>query len=203
MNLKTLFTTIALLGSATPALARPITFDAAANVAVHMSDGSRTVGAHGHVVVTGASGRGDFTMSPGWQRPTRPFESHNVLTADASVYKGPLMLETPEYSHPQIPTSRAWLAVTAPTRIERGRQYVTDLGLRPTSRVRLAGVQGWTHVSQVLIRFTDGSEQVVHLDRRLTKGNSIDIEIGKAKAIHGFVLYGETSKLGAYQILVR
>lgn len=204
MNLKALFTTIALLGSGSSALARPLSVDASARVTTRVSVRPAAVDQRSQAVTEVHPGGGYFGTIPVQpHHPTRPFESHNVLTADASVYKGPLMLESADYAHPRIPASRAWLTVTAPTRIERGRQYVTDLGLRPSSHVRLAGVQGWTDVSQVLIRFTDGSEQLVTLNRRLTRGSSIDIAIGQAKAIHGFVLYGETSKLGAYQILVR
>src|SRR5690606_9480214 len=102
MNLKALFTTIALLGSASSALARPATIDVSTRVAAHVTAGS---GAVPHLEARG-----------------RWLESHNALTADASVYKGPLMLET-AYNRSRFPASRAWSILTAPTRIERGRQY--------------------------------------------------------------------------------
>ena len=55
---------------------------------------------------------------------------------------------------------------------------------------------------QVLIRFKDGSEQLVKLNTRLDRFNPIiDISLDRSKKIHGFVLYGSSSQGSAYQIL--
>lgn len=201
MNIKALVTTLALLGSTSSALARPLTtFGASAEVSATVRLKAPVtqrswLAAEGTYRAPLPEHRNERSFDYG---PARHFDSYNTLTADASVYKGPVMLGSP-YGR-----SHRWSAVTAPTRIEQGRQYVTDLGLSATSHVRLVGVQGRTNVSQVLIRFTDGSEQLVQINRSLRGGSSIDIAIqGSAKGIHGFVLYGETSKSGAYQILVR
>ncbi|MDQ3339396.1 MAG: hypothetical protein M4D80_29885 [Myxococcota bacterium] len=147
------------------------------------------------------------TYEPTYTHPIRVqdpmmFPDNNLITEDASTYKGPLPTGDDEgyYGHYQ---SRSWLAITAPTRIDRGRQFVTDLpDLGRFHTVRLQNVTGQTKVEQVLIRFKNGEEQLVKVNRTLGNWNpTLDIRVDGARKIHGFVVYGRSAHGSAYQIL--
>lgn len=200
MNIKALITTLAILGSSSAAMARPVTFSASAEASwsygYHDRDRSRPV------VIRDHRYRGPAPVR--YEEPMM-FPNNNRLTQDASVYEGPLATRshffTTYYGHDRY----RWMSITAPTRIELGRQYVTELpDLGPLSVVRLQNVAGTTNVHKVLIRYKNGQEQLVYLNQRLSRWNpSIDIHLEGHGAVHGFVLYGSTGHGSAYRILAQ
>lgn len=208
MNIKALITTFALIGSSSAAMARPATFTVNAEAA--WSFGTRTSTNDRVIIRDHRPGR--VMPAPVQHYPVQQpvygdvrdermmYPSNNVLTEDASVYKGPL--PTARYGYNQYRSS-TWITVTAPTRIDRGRQFISDLpdfGL--VSRVRLVSNAGQTSIEKVLVRFADGGEQVVTLNRSLNRWyQTIDFQLNGARKVASFVVYGSSSNGAAYQIL--
>lgn len=193
MKINALITTLAIVGSSSAAMARPVTFSASA-------EASWGFGYHDRPVIRDHRYREPV---PAPIREPMMFPSNNALTEDASVYQGPLpAAEDRSYGYGY---SGAWLSITAPTRIDRGRQFVTDLpDLGRFHTVRLYNVTGSTAIGSVLIRFKNGEEQVVHVNQTLDRWSpTIDIRLHGARKIHGFVLYGSSAHGAAYQILVK
>jgi hypothetical protein len=203
MNIKALITTFALIGSASVAMARPATFTV--NAEASWSFGTRT-SSNDRVVIRDHRGRVNQPAPQPIYDDVRDervmFPSNNVLTEDASVYKGPLpAARTGYYGHSYRPTS--WITVTAPTRIDRGRQFISDLpDFGTVSRVRLVSNAGQTSIEKVLVRFADGGEQVVTLNRSLNRWyQTLDFQLNGARKVASFVVYGSSSNGAAYQIL--
>lgn len=199
MNIKALITTLAIIGSSSAAMARPFTFEASA-------EASWTYGYNNDrrpVVIRDHRYHEPMPAPVRYEEP-RMFPNNNTITEDASVYKGPVPA-TRGYHHRSYRSQyeSQWAAITVPTRIDRGRQFVTDLpDLGRFSVVRLQNVAGWSNIETVLIRFKDGSEQVVKINSRLNSWNdAIDIRLDRRAQIHGFVVYGSTGHGSAYQIL--
>lgn len=204
MKIKALITTLAILGTTSVAMARPtFSVQAEAQWSFH-TGGSPVVRDHREPVRTYEPVR---IYEPVVREPMM-FPDNNTLTADASVYKGPMPIANIKrsqfrgsYSYYVQPQ---WTAITAPTRIDRSRQFVTDLpDCGAFTTVRLQNTAGSTKISQVLIRFADGGEQLVKLDTTLDRWTSaIDIRLdGGSRKIHGFVVYGSSAYGSAYQIL--
>jgi hypothetical protein len=204
MNIKALITTLAIIGSSSAAMARPVTITAKAEAS--WSFGTRTpivVRDHREPV------RAPVYQAPvRYEEPREPmmFPSNNALADDASVYRGGYPIATNKrmgYRDSYQWGHSSWVAITAPTRIDRGRQFIPDLPeLGYFSTVRLQNVTGTTNVDDVLIRFKDGTEQVVHVNQKLNHWNStIDIRLDGARKIQGFVINGSSAYGSAYQVL--
>lgn len=204
MNIKALITTLAIIGSSSVAMARP-TFTAKAEAS--WSFGTRTP-----VVVRDHRDR-EPVRAPVYQAPVRyeeqepmMFPSNNALTDDASVYRGGYPTATNKRTHYRDSYQwgyQSWVSITAPTRIDRGRQFIPDLPeLGSFSTVRLQNITGTTKIDAVLIRFKDGTEQVVHVNQKLGRWNTtIDIRLDGARKIQGFVINGSSAYGSAYQVL--
>ena len=200
MKIKALITTLALLGTSSLAMARPYNFSVSAEASWSISNRNAPVVVRDHREPV-------RTYEPVVVREPMMFPSNNALAEDASVYKGPLPIpatRVQRFSSGYVANYHSqWTAITAPTRIDRGRQFVTDLpNLGAFTRVRLQSVTGSSEITTVLIRFADGGEQIVNINRCLDTHSSIDIMLdGGARQIHGFVVYGSTNYGAAYQIL--
>jgi hypothetical protein len=197
MKIKALITTLAILGSASAAMARPvITASVEANWS-YRSPRTAPVVVRDHRQTTYVDTREPML-----------FPNNTIMMEDASAYKGPLPIvnkrtqfrSSYEYGY----YNQSWLAITAPTRIDRGREYISDLpDLGRFSRIRLQSNAGTTHITQVLVRFKDGGEQLVKLDATLNRWNPViefDLD-GRSRKIHGFVVYGTSGHGSAYQVL--
>ena len=209
MNIKALITTFAIIGSSSVAMARPATFTADAQVSWTFGNTSpRPVVIRDH--------RSQPVQQPvRYEQPVRyyddfrnerlMFPSNNVLTEDASVYKGPFPVANNRahlkynYYTSQQPQ---WISITAPTRIDRGRQFISDIpDFGAVSRMRLLGNAGQTSIEKVLVRFADGGEQVVTINRNLRINQSIDFQLNGARKVAALVVYGASSNGAAYQVL--
>ncbi len=211
MNIKTLITTFALLGSSSIAMARPAAFSASASASWSFNTGRHT---SAPVIrdhrgpdrqVDGYHGYESYD-STGCNEPMM-FPNNNALTSDASIYKGPLPAarSSEGYGRDEYGFSmpRTWLALTAATRIDHGRQFITDIpDLGAFTTVRLQNVAGMTSIGAVLVRFANGEEQTVQVNQDLSRNNPV-VEIrlkGGARILHGFVINGSSAYGSAYQV---
>lgn len=216
MNLKALITTFALLGSTSVAMARPATFSVSARASASWNFGTgygqapvvRDHRGPRPVVAPPVVTDGGHEHCDSEPEERMMFPDNNALTSDASVYKGPVPAASRrngaasfEYG---FPASRQWAALTAPTRIDQGRQFIADLPeIGKFTTVRLQNVTGTTAIGDVLIRFANGGEQIVHVNQKLDRSNpTIEIRLqGGSRALQGFVINGSSAYGSAYQVL--
>jgi hypothetical protein len=193
MSLKSLLTAATLIASSSAAFASPVTLSANASFS------------YGQVV----RDHRDETVAPVYNAkqvvsvrpiikpmPPQPVDDCNntTLGADDSIYNGPVGTQY----------GRGWVALTAPTRIDRGRELI-HIGAQAGrfNTLKLEVTRGSSFINQVGIVFADGSHQTVKLDERLTSWNpSITIDLaGRNRAIAGIWVYGSTNARSAYQVL--
>ncbi|MDQ3363876.1 MAG: hypothetical protein M3680_00385 [Myxococcota bacterium] len=132
---------------------------------------------------------------------------NNTIGADASEYQGarPVVSNRTRYRSSYRPfADRGWTALTEPTRIDAGRQFI-NLGanLGTFDQLRLHQTAGESTITQVAIKFADGQTQVVRVGQRLNHWNAditIDLD-GNARRIEGVVVYGATAEGSSYQLL--
>ena len=95
-----------------------------------------------------------------------------------------------------------WSALTAPLQLGRGADCidVTDRGT--FTQLRVQADAGRAFVDRVTIRFADGSDQQVHLDRALdARGNFVDIPLdGNNRRIAQVIVTGDTGGRSALQV---
>ncbi len=182
LNIKALITTLAIVGTSSAVMAHPIT----------------TFTSNGYVIHERLQRRRFQPIVV--ERPM--FTNNNRLAPDASAYYGTY----PILDTSSTPGYRTWGAITEPTRIDRGRQFISDLpDLGRFDMLRLKNVAGTSHVTQVYIQFQNDQEQVVKLDTCLERGNpTIDIDLtGSARQIKRVIVYGSSDRGAAYQLLAR
>lgn len=204
MNIKALITTLAIIGSSSVAMARPATFSASAEASWSWRTGSRApIVVRDHRVHREPVRNYDDYVDVREERMV--FPNNNVLTEDASVYKGPFPA-----AHQQIDDGYGygyyrprWITVTAPTRIDRGRQFISDIpDFGRVTRIRLQHNAGTTAIDKVLVRFADGGEQVINISANLDRWNSaLDFRLAGARTIAALVVYGSSSRGAGYQVL--
>jgi hypothetical protein len=208
MNLKALITTL-ILGSSSLAMAQPVTFSAGAKVTVGFNSGyeSRPVVVdHRRLppVPAPAPVADPCAPAPIAQPlpvvPVRPvyFNPDNTtVAATSSTYIGSKPFMT------QYRDGRHWVALTEPTRIDSGREFInfgTD-GAR-FSQIKLFNNRGSSHIQQIAIEFVGGGTQKVVLNQMLTSSNPITIDLtGGFRPINRIIVYGSTNFGSSYQIL--
>jgi hypothetical protein len=98
-----------------------------------------------------------------------------------------------------------WVALTSPTRIDRGRQVIaigSDVG--EFRQLRLFNNTGSTRIEHVVVDFDDGTAHKATLQRTLTSAEPITIEFGGTyRRIVRVVLIGATAPDSAYQLLAK
>jgi len=177
MSLKSIIAALAIVGSSSAAMAAPVvTYTRAATVR-----------------------EAPHYVTPTTVRRSPPIiaddDCNNTgLGTDLSVYHGAVGTKV----------GFGWTALTQPTRIDRGREFITigkEHGRFTT--VKLENVRGTSNITQVLINFANGTSQVVKLNQRLSAANPcIEINLdGNKRAISGIVVYGASWSRSAYQIL--
>ena len=199
MQLKALTVLATVLGTSTVAFARPTTVSASASFGVTVTTNVhrtplRTVYARIHHTTR------PVVLEPGCEEPSieRPmYPSNNVIADDASVYNGGYPVAGTRYN--------TWLALTQPTRIDRGRQFISDL---PTNlgwfhSLRLQNLTGQSAITQVYIQFQNGEEQIVRLNHTMNRWSpTIDIDLkGNARQLKRVIVSGSTNQGSAYQLL--
>jgi hypothetical protein len=186
MSLKSLLTAATLITSSTAAFASPVTLSANASFSygdVHRVTVAPVYGAH-------------LTVKP-VIKPMPPIYvddcNNTTLGGDSSSYVGPIGGWT-----------SGWMALTQPTRLDRGREFIhvgPQYGRFNT--LKLESTRGASFINQVAIQFADGKTQVVHLNEGLSGRNpciTIDLT-GRNRQINGIVVYGSTNARSSYQIL--
>src|SRR5436190_16351710 len=102
------------------------------------------------------------------------------------------------------PTS-GWLEIASPTPSSHGTEFIV-VGAKAGrfAQLRVDATQGTTVIRRVRVYFTDGTQKVVYVDRKLsTKRNaakSTIIELGKPKPIDRVIVTTETYTKGSYAI---
>ena len=205
-TLKALITTL-VLGTSSVAMAKPASFSVNANATLSWNTNRPApvvVRDHRPVVVAPAD---DCNAPDTYFKAVRyvPAPAYNpnntTLGADSSSYVG---------AKPWLASSFAvgeyyprWVALTEPTRIDRGREFITiGSGAGRFSQIRLQNTAGSSHILQVAIEFNSGRTQVVKLDKDLTSRSSLTIDLdGGKRYINRIVVYGSTGYSSAYQIL--
>ena len=192
MSLKTLITSIALLaGTSTAALAAPtFTVQASADfrtggsvdIRDHRTNDWSVIRDHRHHEQPGT------IMQPG---PLTDDCANIKIGSDDSVYTGQIGAMTPS----------GWLALTQPTRIERGREFIdlpTNIGRLRT--LQLVGNYGNTYVSQVVIEYRNGRTQVVKPNVSLDgRSRSLTISLDN-RAVNRVIVYGSSSFGARYSV---
>lgn len=199
MKIKALITAL-VLGSSSVAMAQPLTINASARV-------SWGVGSSGPVVRDHRDARPIVVNDrlrnlPRFQEALYP--NNNRLGGDASTYVGPRPAPMMHHGNGYDSYRPSWLAITEPTRIDRGRQFIavgTDLGR--FRQLRLRNTVGWSMITQIKIDFGNNVIQTVDLNQRLDRYNPvIDIDLdGYARSINRVIVYGSTANGSAYQLL--
>jgi hypothetical protein len=204
MKIKALITTLVIAGSSSVAMARPVTVSASAEASWRFGT-SQSVRDHRYedrpVVVNHRDGyrRPDVvTVLPAPMHP-----NNNNIGADASEYVGPRPVVTKRARYESRYSQSSWMAITAPTRIDAGRQFIrmgAELG--SVNRLRLQNTAGESSISQVAIRFVDGQTQVIRVDQKLDRWNpSIALDLdGSSRQIEDIIVYGTTARGSAYQV---
>jgi hypothetical protein len=95
-----------------------------------------------------------------------------------------------------------WLALTQPTKIERGREFISVNSNQRFSQLLLRSDGGTTQVSQVAIFFQNGQEQVVKTNAWLGSRNpDLAINLEKRGKISRIVVYGSSGQRARYSVL--
>lgn len=212
MNLKALITSL-VLGLSSTASAKPLlSFSAEASVQLGGSAGRPIVRDHRGrtpIVVT-APPRGqvvnttrpntvyDFSRDPAqYAEPVYTGPINLTIGGDASAYSGQVF----ELANVR---GTAWAALTEPTRIERGREFVHLTAAGPVRDLMFQSVAGQTSITHVSIQFSDDSTHVVQINQTLTSRNAtIDLPLDGRKIVTRVVVYGTSAAGSAYRILGR
>jgi hypothetical protein len=209
--MKKALVTVLMLASSSVAMAKPVTYSASASVSFGSNPSRPVVIDHRHA----ADDCHDATPAyvPPLRQPVRPIRpapiapivwnpNNTTLGADSSTYIGakPVLQSRFEGRWGR----NAWLAMTEPTRIDRGREFFTfGAEAGRFRRIQLVETQGRSFIDQVAIEFVGGGRtQVVKLNAQLLPGNPLTIDLdGDLRAINRIVVYGSTGQSSAYQIL--
>ena len=225
MNIKALITTF-VLGSSSAAMAEPVV---SASAHAWWSWGTPSAGVQPVRVISARDDRDrtvrdhrrpwvydyrytdserdyprEFAPNPWPQRPTYPDsceDPDNVhVGREVSAYTGPIF---------QIPQGRYyirqnWTAVTEPTRIAEGREYIRTSAAGPVDRFLLKAVAGSTFIEQVSVGFANGDTQVFRGLNRALDGNNPTLQLdlkGRAREVARVVVYGTSAPHSAYQLM--
>ena len=202
MNTKALISTLFVLGTTSAAFAKPVV------ISGHVDLGYQTN--HRVVVRDQRTPVADDCNTPAALPTPRPmpavYPGNTTIGSDSSTYVGPQPFQLASYRDNRADWRRSqWVALTAPTRIDRGREFFT-IGAQAGrfSSLRLFNSAGHSFISQVAIQFANGRTQVVRIDAQLTSQAPITINLdGGARQISRIVVYGSTAHGSSYQILAK
>ena len=215
MNIKALITTL-VLGTSSVALAEP-TFTASAQASWSWgtpSASAQTVRDHRRPWVydqTQLNTAYDpnfrtYRVNPWMQQPI--FQDscmdprNTTVGATGSTYTGAIMTVPANRSYYWYRPS--WHAVTEPTRIDSGREFINLGGAGQLDRLMFKQVGGSSFIQQVAIYFANGEIQVVrNLDAQLDRNRQtvgIDLNGGR-RAVSRVIVYGSNAPHSAYQLM--
>jgi hypothetical protein len=138
--------------------------------------------------------RGWF-LPPIVARPPVDTCSNVRIGATASVYTGPLGVAAPWGE---------WTALTQPTMIARGSEQIAiGKGNGRFTQLRLVANSGSTYISQVVVQFGNGKYQTVAVNRSITAGSplAIDLKGQKGRAVTQIIVQGSSGYGARYSIL--
>jgi hypothetical protein len=98
---------------------------------------------------------------------------------------------------------RAWLALTEPMPLSRGRDVIRLDGQTGVfSQLRFQSTQGSSHIERVIVKYLDGTTQTVELEAKL----GVDMPIiqfaleGTPRRIDRLIVIGASSRRSAVQL---
>ena len=213
MNLKALITTF-VLGSSSAAMAKPVVISgqASASVSLGHNIGRPQPVVRDHRVIEDDCdhpvAQPVVYTQPAPTYNDRSFSPNNTqVTASGSTYlgafgRGGLRLRDRAWNHPQ-----AWFNLSEATRIDHNREFfnLRQEGGRFT-QIRLQNLGGRTEVSQIAIEFVrNGVSKTQKIRLNTTLGrNDATLAIalaGDSRDIQRIIVYGESGRGAAYQIL--
>jgi hypothetical protein len=218
MNIKALITTL-VLGSSSVAVAEPVV-SASAHASWSWGTPNITVAPDARVTVI----REQREWSPRDHRfdreyryerdrnyypyrPIRPIYDERFddprntqVGPNSSVYQGPIF---------QIPQGRYyirpnWTAITEPTRIDGGREFINIQNAGPVDRLMLRAVAGSTFIEQVAVSFANGDTQVFRGLNATLDGRNPTLQLnvkGRHREVTRVVVYGSSAPRSAYQLM--
>jgi hypothetical protein len=207
MTIKALLVTTFVLGSASAALAKPvITVSGSASVGVGTTSYVRDHRAPVVVRDHRAPGYPAPVYQPAYSEPW--FNPNNTrVTASGSTYLGAFGKGNAFVHHTNVWYRPGWFQLTEATRIDSNREFFNLLQTGGSFRkLKLQNLRGRTDIKQVAIEFrtSRGIEtQKVRIDSRMDRNNpSLTIDLaGDSRSIQRIIVYGDSGRDSAYQLL--
>lgn len=95
----------------------------------------------------------------------------------------------------------AWIALGEPKQLARGRDLIRVAAKTPFSQLRIQSTAGATRISQLTVVYTDGTRQVMQLDRRINPRNPmIEVDLAGTRQVASLLISGSSSRRASYQV---
>ena len=113
----------------------------------------------------------------------------------------PVIAPTTPYA-PARGMRAGWIALGEPMQLDRGRAVIRlDQATRVT-QLRIQNIRGSSRIAQVTVAYTDGTRQVIKLDRRINPRNAVvDVNLSGSRPIASVIINGSSARGGTYQVL--
>ncbi|MBA3458717.1 MAG: hypothetical protein H0T46_02065 [Deltaproteobacteria bacterium] len=156
------------------------------------------------------------TSSAAMASPTVSFNA-NARFSYGTPYSAPVIRDHTQYSAPVIrdytqapvyamPSTRStsWVSLASYLDLSSGRDVLRlDNNMR-ASALTLRANMGRAYVEKVLVRFQDGSRQVMHVDSWMTTRNpAIQLDLRGRSRIDSIIIVGESLGRASYSVLAQ
>lgn len=94
-----------------------------------------------------------------------------------------------------------WIELASPTPARHGRQYITvDGSAGPLTQLRIDAHDGRPLVRSVRIRYTDGKQQVVRVNKTLARGKSAFVDLRSGRELDHIIIETTRKPKASYTV---
>jgi hypothetical protein len=95
----------------------------------------------------------------------------------------------------------AWIALATPMALTRGRDIIRLEAPSRFNQIRIQSTKGASYIAQVTVLYTDGTRQVVSLNRWIRAGSPLlHFNLNSTRPIDRLLINGSTSRSARYQV---
>jgi len=101
----------------------------------------------------------------------------------------------------RLPVRPAWIALSSPTQLDRGRNAIKVATPSRYSQLRLQATAGSSYVKSITIRFTDGTKQDLAINRTLdARSPIVELPVSSRASVQRVVIKGSTNHRASVQL---
>lgn len=101
----------------------------------------------------------------------------------------------------RMPVRPAWVALSSPTKLDRGRNAIKVTNPSRYSQLRLQATAGSSFIKSLTIRYADGTKQELAINKTLDpRSPMIELPVSSRASVQRVVINGSTNRRASVQL---